>query len=69
MKTTRIYRLVNGVLFRIAEEDKYLNDVLIGKGTMVTTQPLGNHFNSNTSKILRCFILRDGRANARHPSQ
>ncbi len=42
---TRLYGPVNGILFRDAAEDNYLKDVPISKGTLVTTQPVGNHFN------------------------
>lgn len=42
---TRVYGPVNGILFREAIMDNYIKDVQITKGTMISTQPLGNHFN------------------------
>ncbi len=49
-EVTRMYGPVNGILFRVAAEDNYLKDVPISEGTMVTTQPIGNHFNSKYFK-------------------
>jgi cytochrome P450 len=34
----------NGLFFRKTTEDNYLKDVPIRKGTIVSTQPRGNHY-------------------------
>jgi cytochrome P450 len=49
-ETTRMYGPSNGILFRVATEDNYLKDVQITKGTLVTTQNFGCHYNPNFFK-------------------
>jgi cytochrome P450 len=54
-ETTRMYGPVNGVFFRVAAEDNYLKDLPITKGTVVSTQPRGNHFNHKYFKDPNVF--------------
>ena len=44
-ETTRHYGPVNGQFFREAQVDNLLLNVPITKGTLVSTQPLANHYN------------------------
>ncbi len=45
LETTRFYGPANGIFARIASKDHYIQDIPIRKGTLVSTQPRGNHFN------------------------
>jgi cytochrome P450 len=54
-ETTRMYGPANGIFLRIAKEDNYLKDLPITKGTVVSTQPRGNHFNPKYFKDPNVF--------------
>ena len=44
-ETTRFYGPANGIFVRMAAEDNFIKDIPISKGTLVSTQPRGSHFN------------------------
>ena len=44
-ETTRLFDVANGLFLRIALEEHFIKDVPINKGTIVTAQPTGNHYN------------------------
>lgn len=45
LETTRMFGPGNGIFPRIAIEDNYVHNVPISKGTLVSVQPRGNHYN------------------------
>jgi cytochrome P450 len=49
-ETTRLFDVANGLFLRIALEDHFIKDVPITKGTIVTAQPTGNHYNEKYFK-------------------
>lgn len=49
-ETTRIYGPTNGLFWRKATEDNKILDIPIKKGTIVSTQPKGNHFSTKYYK-------------------
>ncbi len=44
-ETIRHYGPANGIFARIALEDNFIKDIPIKKGTAITIQPRGSHFN------------------------
>jgi cytochrome P450 len=49
-ETLRYYGPGNGVFDRMAARDHYIDDIPVGKGTLVGVQPMGNHYNEKFFK-------------------
>ena len=49
-ETSRYYGPVNGIFVRIAQEDNFINNVAVKKGTNVLYQSLGAHYNEKYYK-------------------
>ena len=54
-ETTRMYGPVNGVFPRKAENDSFIKDLPVRKGTCLMIQPLGNHYSPKYFKDPKAF--------------